>query len=141
MPRPVLPLALAALAVPALPAAADQVELAQLTIRQRTTVVRVPRMAPPPPVEWREKKGPRCIPVDRLAGAIVQGRDQVDLVMRGGGRVRAKMDGGCRGLNFYTGFYLKPADDGMVCADRDVLRSRAGAKCEIDGFRGLEPKK
>ena len=145
MLRLALPVALSALASAASPAA-DPVELAQLTIRQRT-MIRVPRMAPPPPapvvkpVEWRERKGPRCIPATALAGAIVHREQEIDLVMRGGGRYRAQIDGkGCHGLNFYSRFYVKPAADGMVCADRDAFRTRSGGACPIDGFKRLEPK-
>lgn len=140
-----LPLALLALAAPALAAAAPQVELAQLTIRQRL-IVRVPSMPPPRitparPIEWKEKKGPSCIPVAELGGAIVTARDRIDLVLRGGRRVRAEFDDDCRGLDFYRGFYLKPAADGMVCAGRDVVRSRSGAKCPVERFRKLVPKR
>lgn len=137
-----LPLATLALAVPAVAAVAGQVELAQLTIRERV-IIRVPRMAapaPPRPIRWVEKKGPKCIPAAALAGALVTDRTKLDLVLRGGQRVRAEMDDDCRGLDIARGFYLKPSADGMVCADRDVVRSRYGAKCPIDRFRSLEPR-
>ncbi|PAX06504.1 hypothetical protein [Sphingomonas lenta] len=136
-------LALSALAAPASPPIGDRWELAQLTIRQRT-MVRVPRMAPPAPprpVEWVEKKGPRCVPVGELAGALVSERDRLDLVLRGGKRVRALLEDDCRGLDFVRGFYLKPSADGMICADRDLIRTRYGTKCPIDGFRRLEVKR
>lgn len=140
-------LALLALAVPSLAPAGDQARYAQLTLRQRV-IIRVPRMPPVPPripvqpIRWEERSGPRCIPAGALAGAIVTARDRIDLVLRGGKRVRAKLDGdGCDGLNFYSSFYLKPAPDGMVCADRDAFRTRSGDTCPIDGFRILEPKK
>lgn len=139
-----LSLTLLALAAPALSMAGDRIEPAQLTVRQRV-VVRVPRMDPPRapiarPIEWREKKGPNCIPVAELGGAIVTARDRIDLVLRGGKRVRAEFDDDCPGLDFYRGFYLKPAADGMVCAKRDVVRSRSGAKCPVERFRKLVPK-
>lgn len=141
MKHAVLPFALAALAGPAL-AAAEPWELAQLTVRQRV-IVRVPRMAPvppPKPIRWVEKKGPKCIPAADLAGAMVSERSKLDLVLRGGRRVRAELEDDCHGLDFYQGFYLKPAADGMVCADRDAVRARSGAKCPIDRFRALEPR-
>ena len=139
-----LPLTLFALAAPALGAWGDPIEFAQLTIRQRV-VVRVPRMESPrapmlPPIEWKEKKGPACVPVSELGGAIVTARDRIDLVMRGGKRVRAQLDDDCPGVDFYRGFYLKPAADGMVCAGRDVVRARSGAKCPVKRFRKLVPK-
>lgn len=144
MLRPALPLALAALVVPAFAVAGDRLELAQLTVRERV-VIRVPRMAPPPPpprpIEWEEKKGPNCIPAGMLAGALVTARDRIDLVLRGGKRVRARLNRDCRTLDFYSGFYLKPAGDGMVCAGRDAFRTRSGKTCPIGRFRMLEPKR
>ena len=137
-----LPFAVIALAAPAVAAMAAQVELAQLTIHERV-IIRVPRMAAPAaprPIRWVEKKGPKCIPAAALAGALVTDRSKLDLVLRGGRRVRAEMDDDCRSLDFARGFYLKPSADGMVCADRDVVRSRYGAKCPIDRFRSLEAK-
>lgn len=143
MPHAALPLALLALAVPAFAHVGESWEATQVIVRQRA-IVRVPRMAPPAPpkpIRWVEKKGPRCVPVGELAGALVTERNRLDLVLRGGTRVRAQLEDDCHGLDFYRGFYLKPAADGMVCADRDVVRSRSGAKCPIDGFRRLEPKR
>lgn len=135
-------LSLSALAAPAAPPPDARVELAQVVVRQRT-MVRVPRMAPPPPpkpIQWIEKKGPRCVPVGDMAGALVGERNRLDLVLRGGKRVRAILEDDCRGLEFARGFYLKPSADGMICADRDLVRTRYGAKCPIDGFRRLERK-
>lgn len=127
--------------------AGGQVDRARTVVRpnvRQRVIIRVPPMIRVPvsePTVWRERKGPRCISANMLAGAIVRSRDAVDLVMRGGKRLRARMDGACRGAVFYAGFYLKPAADGMVCADRDVFRARSGATCPIDGFRRLEPKR
>lgn len=143
MHRAAIPVLLLALAAPASAQTGERQILAQLTVRHRV-MVRVPRVSPPAParpVRWVEKSGPRCVPVAHLAGALVSEAGKLDLVLRGGKRVRARLDGDCHGLDFYRGFYLKPAGDGMVCADRDVVRSRSGAKCPIDGFRRLEPKR
>lgn len=137
-----LSVALLALAAPAVALGEDAWRFAQLTIRQRV-VVKVPRMVPPPvaaPVRWVEKKGPECIPAAFLAGAIVTDRTKLDLVFRGGRRVRAELEDDCHGLDLYRSFYIKPAADGLVCADRDVVRSRSGANCPIDKFRSLEPR-
>ncbi len=140
MRRVLAPVLLLVLAAPAAAPAADTL-LAQLVVRQRV-IVRVPRMAAPPtpprPVTWKERKGPKCVPTVALAGAIVTARDRIDLVLRGGQRVRARLDDDCRGLDFYSGFYLRPDARGLVCAGRDAIRSRAGARCEIDRFRLLE---
>lgn len=150
MPQFALPVTLLALAVPVAgiadtPAPARRVEMAQLTIHERI-IIRVPRMAvdaaapaaPARPIRWREKKGPRCIPAQRLAGALISAPNQVDLVLIGGMRVRAKLDGDCRPLDFYSGFYVRPAADRMICAERDPIRVRSGAACGIDRFRLLQ---
>jgi hypothetical protein len=116
----------------------DQVRYAQLTIHERV-ITRVPRMIVPVPrpVRWREKRGPACVPAAALAGALVNAPDQIDLVLRGGQRLRARLDRGCRALDFYSGFYLRPAPDGAICAERDAVRARSGATCGIRRFRRL----
>ena len=129
-------------AVPALAAPAD-VEYAQLTIHERI-VVRVQKMAPvskPKPVQWKERKGPKCVAPGDLAGVLVSPDNNLDMVMFGGKWLRAKLDGQCKSLNFYTGVYLKPGADGQVCAGRDTIRARSGAGCGIAGFRTLEAKR
>lgn len=133
----------------------DRTEWAQLTIHERV-MIRIPRrarlappprgrrMAPPPldlPVVWSERKAPRCVPMDRLTGeAAVRGGD-VDLLLVNGRRLRAKLSRDCPALDFYSGFYLKPNSDGMICGGRDVLRARSGGACPIAGFRRLEAQR
>ena len=117
----------------------EDVLLAQLTIRQQV-IIRVPaRPQSAPSIEWKEKSGPKCIPAGALAGAQVS-REGVDLLLRGGRRVRAKL-GRCPPLDYYSGFYVRPGPDGRVCQDRDSIRVRSGASCEIDVFRTLMPAK
>jgi len=144
---------IASIAAAGTPAPAGQVtgiELAQVTIRGRI-IIRVPstrqdkatpmrQIAPPPPIRWAEKKGPKCISADQLGGAIVAS-DYVDLVFRGGDRVRAELDGDCSGLGYYGGFYVKPSADGQVCAGRDSIRTRSGDRCTIRKFKKLVAKK
>lgn len=89
--------------------------------------------------KWKEKKAPRCIPVKSLAGASVTTRDSVDLVLRGGTRMRAKLEDDCPALDFYDGFYMKPTQDGQMCAERDMIHSRSGGQCAISRFRTLVP--
>ncbi len=119
------------------------VRWAQITIEQRI-IVRVPMRRDPPPdiparIEWEEHKGPKCVPLDRIRGAMLTRRDGVDLVVARMGRVRAKLGRGCRSEDFYSGFYLEPTRDGAVCAGRDDLHARSGATCEITGFKRLVP--
>ena len=155
MASPLPPLLLIALAMQASAVnggAVAQTRTGQLTIRERV-VIRVPRVAPPgalpvgrtplpapKAVAWRETKGPKCIPAQGMAGAMITAPKQVDLVLMGGKRVRAKLDGDCKPLDFYGGFYLRPSQDGMICADRDSIKMRSGASCGIDVFKTLVAK-
>ena len=118
-------------------------EHAQLTIRQRV-VVRIqtaPAPVTPPRSEWKERKGPRCIPMAMIQGAAVMTKGSVDLILRGGKRVRARFAASCPALDYYSGFYVAPTSDGMICASRDSVRDRAGGECEVARFRKLEPKR
>lgn len=103
-------------------------------------VVRV-EAAPPPPAALRERKGPRCVPLSGLAGSAVVAPNSIDLALRDGRRVRARFDASCPGLDYYSGFYVVPDADGMMCAGRDVVRDRAGGECPVAQLRRLEPRK
>lgn len=123
-----------------------RVQIAQISIHERI-IIRVPRMSRMPnrtvdrSAAWKEHKGPKCIAVDEIAGAMLNTDGAVDLLMADQTRLRARLDGDCRPLDYYSGFYLRPGPDGMVCKDRDAIRMRSGARCEIDGFKSLRPKK
>ena len=125
------------------PTWAQETELAQLTIHERI-VVRVQKMAPVTaarPVTWKERKGPKCLAPGDLAGVLVSEGNNLDMVMYGGKWLRARLDGQCRTLNFYSGIYLKPGPDGRVCARRDIVRARSGAGCGIAAFKTLEARR
>lgn len=132
------------------PATLDGTRLAQVRIQQHI-VIRIPRpdairrvsapAAPLPPIAWVEKASDKCVQMNRLAGAAITRSDSVDLVMAGGKRIRAKLGKECPALDFYSGFYVKPTKDGMVCAKRDTFRSRAGGECQIKSFRTLIPER
>jgi hypothetical protein len=114
----------------------------EVRIRERS-VVRVPVRPPAaaPALRWREHKGPRCVPLDDIAGAAVTQSGSVDMILRGGRRIRAELEDACPALDYYTGFYLRSsAQDRMICADRDAIHSRSGGECEIERFRTLEPR-
>ncbi|MBN8841497.1 MAG: hypothetical protein J0I25_15005 [Sphingomonadales bacterium] len=119
---------------------------AQVIIHERM-VIRIPRTdsndnarplyrAPPSENGWSEQKAPKCVPSDSIVAAAMDGGD-VDLSMVDGARLRAKLGDNCPTLKFYTGFYLKRTADGLICAGRDALRSRSGARCDIVRFRTL----
>ena len=139
-----------ATAMLAAPVAADPpaIVTAQVLIRERITIRRVPRMPmaaptlarPVPMVRgWRERKGPKCVPVDRLAGASIVAPMAIDLLTVDGRRLRARLDHDCSSMDYYSGLYIRPGEDGQVCARRDSIRVRSGARCGIAAFRALEP--
>jgi hypothetical protein len=126
-------------------------DLAQVTLRERI-IIRIPSAPSPvaaplpkvvaaPPVRWKEKKGPKCIAANQLGGAVVGATDSIDLVLKGGARLRTQIDGDCAGLGYYGGFYLRPSSDGQVCAGRDSIRTRSGDTCKIKRFRTLVAKR
>ena len=92
-----------------------------------------------PQIDWVEHKAPKCMPVGAIRAALLSGQSQVDFILAGGTRIRAKFDEDCPALDFYGGFYLQPQDD-RLCAGRDAVHSRIGGSCTIDHFQQLIPK-
>lgn len=90
-------------------------------------------------IEWDERKGPKCVPIEAIRRAILSGDEQVDFLVAGRGRLRAELDEDCPALDFYGGFYLQSRDD-RLCADRDGIHTREGGSCQIRRFRKLVPK-
>jgi hypothetical protein len=90
---------------------------------QDEVILRVPVQPRPvaPQFDWREKKGPKCIPAGAIRRAAMSGSEQVDLILSGGGRVRAKFDEDCHALDFYGGFYLQSGGDEQICVHRDAV--------------------
>jgi hypothetical protein len=113
---------------------------------RKQVIIRSVRVLPGAPagtttIIWREGKGPRCLPVRSIAGAALRGQNSVDFILRDRTRVRARLQNACPALDYYSGFYLTPGADGLICADRDFLRSRVGRECGIDRFRVLRARK
>lgn len=129
------------------PAQPGAVELAQLTIERRV-IIRVPLarepariVAPaPPPSDWDEKKGPKCVAVRSIRAASITDKRGIDLILGSGQRYRAHFPKSCRVADFWTGFYIEPPKDGSLCAGRDNLLARGGSECEIAAFRELVPE-
>lgn len=107
---------------------------------QQEVVVRVPvrPRAIPATAGWAEKRGPKCIKLRKIRGAVLSGTDHVDFVMANRRRIRAKLENNCPALDFYAGFYLNTPDE-KICERRDAVRSRMGANCTITDFRNLVP--
>ena len=124
----------------------------QMVIEQQL-IIRVPARrspltnftAPPPPpsrgrtmpIEWKEKKAPKCVAMRDIMGMQAVQRDSIDLITRQNERLRAQLNRGCRALDFYAGFYMKGNKDGRLCEDRDEIHARTGARCEVDKFKRM----
>lgn len=109
---------------------------------QDEVILRIPIEPLPllPQIEWKERKGPKCIGTGAIRGALLSGPQQVDFVLAGGPRrIRAELDEDCPALDFYGGFYLQPEDE-RICAGRDAIHSRMGGSCTIERFKQLIPK-
>jgi hypothetical protein len=116
---------------------------AQLRVRQQVLVripVRARQISPASASlhQWKEGKGPACIPTRAIIGASLLSQHSVDLILRDRRRIRAKLESSCPALDYYYGFYVTPNADGLICADRDIIRSRMGGQCEIERFRLLQ---
>lgn len=148
MTSPAFPAALLLLlAAPAAPMGGPGFE-GQMLFHQHI-VIRIPRMPAPrtmampepplPSADFHEKDGPQCVASEDLIAATIPTDDRVDVMMRGGERLRIRLDKKCRTLDYYTGFYVTAGHDGQVCAKRDSIRTRSGDECGITKFRRLVP--
>ena len=118
---------------------------AQVRIEKRI-IIRVPRRRPSSlapmadlsqesaRTSYREKKIGKCLPMNNILGVQLFSDRYLDLVTRDRKRIRAQLEEKCQARSFYSG-------DGKMCAGRDILHSRTGAKCEIDRFRELVPER
>lgn len=118
----------------------DQGPAVRRVVVQDTVVFRIPvSPAPPMPIEWIERKGPKCVDTADIIGASLHSPSEVDFFLDGRRRIRAQIDRDCPAIDFYRGFYVEPKDD-RLCARRDELRSRMGSSCKIRRFRSLSPQ-
>ena len=130
---------------------AKSIQFAQVRIQKRI-IIRVPRRRPSPasnalaptirrvPQVYKEKKIGKCLPMNTILGVQMFGGRNLDLITKDRKRIRARLEKKCQARSFYSGFYMEKSEDGKICADRDVLHSRTGSKCEISRFRELVPE-
>ena len=113
----------------------------QVRIEQHLTIRinpgQLPRgafIATPPsatPQRGSDRRHIRCVAMSALGGLRLSGANQLMLVLRDDRMVLATLPKICSASAFYSGFYVEPTPDGMLCARRDVIHSRAGANCSI----------
>ena len=85
-----------------------------------------------------ERKMGDCVPMSAIAGGRPDGNSRLLLFLRDRRLVAANLERACSARDFYRGFYIdKPNSDGRICADRDRILARSGARCEISSFRLL----
>ena len=121
----------------------------QVRIEQRVVV----RIAPQPsaarqnlladlpqrPVAPRFEEGSKekCVALDGIAGVQTGSGNRLVLFLRDRRMISVNLEKACRARDFYSGFYVEKNKDGRLCADRDKLQSRSGARCEVEAMRQL----
>ena len=128
-----------------LPVEAGQVRIEQRIIWRvtpmpgpvRESLTAIAPTAPSPP-RLTERKMGDCLQMSAIAGGQPQRGSRLLLFLRDRRLVAADLEKSCSARDFYSGFYVdKPNADGRLCADRDRILARNGARCEISRFRLL----
>lgn len=128
-----------------LPAEAAQVRIEQHVIWRiapmpgpaRESMLAIAPTTPSAP-RLTERKMGDCMPMAWIAGGKPQGGSRLLLFLRDRRLVAANLEKACSARDFYSGFYVdKPNSDGKLCADRDRILARNGARCKISSFRLL----
>ena len=87
--------------------------------------------------QYEERKFGKCLPVKAIVGVQADRDNRLLLFLRDRRIVVVSLEKSCRARDFYSGFYVEPNDDGMVCSGRDKLHSRSGANCDLEKLRQL----
>ncbi|GGD95869.1 hypothetical protein GCM10011515_14750 [Tsuneonella deserti] len=123
-----------------------QVRIEQRVIVRISPPGRIPRQSlipPPAPQDARrlkERKIGKCVPLAGIAAVQPDAGGRLLLFMRDQRLLSASLEKACSARDFYSGFYIERSNDGMLCADRDKLHSRAGSNCSISRMRQLVDK-
>ena len=94
----------------------------------------------PPPERMRERRIPPCVPVAAIAGVRPMANNRLMLFMHDRRLIAADLARNCNARDFYLGFYVSSTPDGLLCAARDTIHSRAGATCMIAEVHELVPR-
>lgn len=122
----------------------------QVRIERRVIVRISPRMplqlegaanplAPTSVRRFEERRMGKCVPIKGIAGVQISPQDRLLLFMRDERIVSVRLQKSCSARDFYSGFYVENSQDGMICAGRDTLHSRAGVNCEVAKLHRLVP--
>lgn len=104
---------------------------------EHVVIIRVPRTEKAASFSADLKQdGHKCLPASRLIGMRVSRSGALDM-LTSDGWYRAHLSKGCDARQFYSGFYMEKATDGLFCSKREELRSRSGAMCQVEGFTRL----
>lgn len=96
--------------------------------------------ARPAPRRFEERRMGKCVPIKGIAGVQISRQDRLLLFMHDHRIISARLEKSCNVRDFYSGFYVENSQDGMICAGRDTLHSRAGVNCELSRFHRLVPE-
>lgn len=121
----------------------------QIRIEQRVVV----RIAPQPPAarqnlladlpqreltqRFEERGKEKCVALQGIAGVQTGSGNRLVLFLRDRRMISVNLEKSCRARDFYSGFYVEKSEDGRLCAERDKLQSRTGARCEVEAMRQL----
>jgi hypothetical protein len=98
-----------------------------------------PPMPAPLPERLRQRRIAPCLAVTGIAGVRPLANNRLLLFMRDHRLVGADLSRNCTARDFYLGFYVSPTADGLLCAGRDTIHSRAGTTCTISEIHELVP--
>ncbi len=87
---------------------------------------------------YEEQRAKSCVPISQISGVETGSGNRLLLFTREAGILSVRLEKACRARDFYAGFYVERNGDGKLCADRDTLQSRNGARCDISSMMQLK---
>ncbi len=120
----------------------------QVRIEQRVTirispVTTSPRLSMMPDTrrialdDLEERNAGKCIALRSIKAVQPSRTNRLLLFTHDRSVMSLRLKKNCFAQDFYSGFYVEPRSDGMLCVDRDILRSRTGANCELTEINRL----
>ncbi|NCP13510.1 MAG: hypothetical protein GW858_05015 [Sphingomonadales bacterium] len=108
----------------------------QSSITRRNLLADLPTRAVVPQ-RFEERGKENCVALDGIAGVQTGSGNRLVLFLRDRRMISVNLEKSCRARDFYSGFYVEKNKDGRLCAERDKLQSRTGARCEVGMMREL----